>query len=57
MLAGKIRGYASLVPLAEAVAVEEEVARDDFLGWDRALEVSPTRFFPMVQINNRSGPK
>ena len=24
--AGKIRGYASLVPLAEAVAVEEEVA-------------------------------
>jgi len=43
-----MRGYASLVPLAEAVAAEEEVAPDDFLGWDRAFEASPTLFLPMV---------
>ena len=43
-----MRGYASLVPLAEAVAVEDEVSRDNFLGWDGVLEVSPTRFLPMV---------
>jgi len=48
VLAGKIRGYASLVPLAEAVVVEEDVACDDCLGWDGALEVSPARFLPMV---------
>ena len=57
VLTGKIRGYASLVPLAEAVPAEEEVACDDFLGRDGALEVSPARLLPMVQSNNRSGPK
>ena len=35
-----MRGYPSLVPLAEAVAVEEEVALDDFFGWDGAFEAS-----------------
>jgi len=43
-----MRGYASLVPLAEVVAAEEEVALDDFFGWDGALEASPTLFLPMV---------
>jgi len=33
-----MRGYASVVPLAEVVVAEEEVALDDFLGWDGALK-------------------
>jgi len=43
-----MRGYASLVPLAKAVEVEDEVTLYDFLGWDGALEASPTRFLPIV---------
>jgi len=55
VLAGKSKGYASFVPLAEAGAVDDEVAREVFLGWDGALEPSPTRFVPMVRMQSRVG--
>jgi len=45
-----------LVPLAEAGAVEKEVARDDFLGRDRPLEASNT-FLAHCGNKNKSGPK
>ena len=47
VLAGKIKGYASFLPLAEEGAAKEEVALDDFLGIEGAFEPSPTRFLPM----------
>jgi len=48
VLAGKIKGYASFLPLAEEGAAKEEVALDDFLGIEGAFEPSPTRFLPMT---------
>ena len=50
VLAGKIIGKASLVPLAAAGAVEDDVAFDDFLGRDGPLEGSLVRCLPIVEI-------
>ena len=39
-----------MIPFAAVGAVDDEVALDDFLGSDGALEVSPIRFIPIVKI-------
>ena len=38
-------------------AVEEEVALEDFFGRDGALEVSPIRFLPIVEIMTDLDPR
>ena len=38
-------------------AVEEGVALEDFLGSDGALEVSPVRFLPIVEIMTDLDPR
>ena len=46
-----------MVPLAAVGAVDDEVALDDFLGSDGALEVSPIRFLPIVGIMTDQDPR
>ena len=46
-----------MVPFAAVGAVDDEVALDDFLGSDGALEVSPIRFLPIVEIMTDLDPR
>jgi len=57
VLAGNTRAKASLVPFAAVGAVNDDVALNDFLGADGALEVSPICFLPIVEIMTDLDPR